>query len=239
MEKIHTEQAKAFMDRIRALAAKNEAEGKIYKPTCEACDDTGWIRKDQGVVRCPTCYSRQRGEAPGIPTQEAGVSLKDFTQTKENETAIKAAKAFIDGALRGLYFWGDIGTGKTRLACTILNELWKAGQNVEFFRSAHLLNQLLPGHDDVDVLMNRIANVPVICMDDIGSSQATDFARRMLLVIFEARQDKGNRTIWTGNLSLDDLGEFFQDNRLVSRIVQEATVVEMGGKDWRLKKRKR
>lgn len=207
---------------------------------CSECDGTGWVRPEgaNAVTRCTVCASRTRGQAPGIPVQEHGRRLATFESTTHNAEAIKHGQYFLDGVHPDLYLQGGVGCGKTCLACALLNERWAAGAAVEFFRAPLLLSALLPGSDDLDQLIHRIASIPLICLDDIGATQATDFARRMLLVIYEARTDVGNRTIWTSNMNLRELAEFTEDDRLTSRIAGRAKVVELGGKDWRLRSRK-
>jgi len=57
--------------------------------------------------------------------------------------------------------------------------------------------------------------------------------------VFDARTDRGHRTIWTSNLNLDELVAFFgEDKRLASRIAGNAKIVELNGPDYRLKKAK-
>lgn len=205
---------------------------------CQDCSNTGWVYPEgaNGVVRCPACLSRQHGKAPGIPDAEHGTRLDNFRETAHNRAALQEARRFLEDIHPNLYLFGGVGTGKTRLACSLLNELHAQRVRVEFFRVPRLMATLLPGADDLDGIIERIAAVPVICLDDVGASQATDFARRMLLVIYEARTDRQHRTIWTSNLDLGELGEFTQDDRLPSRIAGTAKVVELKGDDWRLKK---
>ena len=208
---------------------------------CESCDGSGWVYVDEqnpgaGVRRCQVCLSRIRGQAPGIPQEEHGSRLDNYVSTTHNKAAIEQARFWLAGVHPDLYLFGGVGTGKTKLAATLLNERWAAGESVEFIRVPRLLSALLPGADDVNQRIDQIAKVPVVCLDDVGASQASDFARRMLLVIYEARMDAGHRTIWTSNLSLDELGAFFGDDRLSSRIVGHAKVVPMNGPDFRLRK---
>lgn len=211
-------------------------------PTCGTCDDTcGWLYPngpDGGVVPCPECQSRKRGQAPGLPIAEHGSRMATFKPTTDNKHAIAAAQQWLDGKRQDLYLFGGVGTGKTRLACSLANERWAAMEQVEFFRVAHLLASMQPNAtSDVDATLGRIERIPVIVLDDVGASQATDFARRMLLVLYESRMDRGHRTIWTSNLDLEELAGFNRDERLSSRIAGNALIAEMTGKDWRLKVR--
>ncbi len=231
------------MTAIRELAAKIGTPPTGWKAPdlpadyCTDCDNTKWMQVDGGgVKRCPACLSRARGQAPGIPQEEHGSRLATFKETPQNRNALTEARLFLEGVHPNIYLFGGVGTGKTRLACSLLNELHSQFTTVEFVRVPKLLVTLLPGAESLDDLIERIAAVPVICLDDVGASQASDFARRMLLVIYEARGDRGHRTIWTSNLDLGELQEFTGDDRLPSRIAGGAKVVELAGKDWRLMK---
>lgn len=225
-----------LVEGLKKLAAERAARGGLAPDVCPECDGTTWLQVSGGVVKCPTCLSRARGQAPGVPLDEQGRLLDTFKETADNRDGLTQARLFLDGVHPDVYFTGGVGTGKTSLACRLLNELWKRGDRVEFFRVPKLLGTLLPGADDLDGVIERLATIPIICLDDVGASQATDFARRMLLVIYEARGDIGTRTIWTSNNDLDELQEFTGDDRLSSRIAGRAKVAELKGKDWRLRK---
>jgi chromosomal replication initiation ATPase DnaA len=226
---------------LHRLRRQFPQRGEKAPAICSQCDDTGWTYPngpDGGVVRCPECDSRKRGQAPGVPMAEHGSRLDGFEETRDNRDALAQARRWLAGDFPDLYLFGGVGTGKTRLACSLVNERWAAGDRVEFIRAAQLLAVLLPASDSLDDAMARISRIPVVVLDDVGANQATDFARRMLLVLYETRMDRGHRTIWTSNLTLGELAEFHQDDRLSSRIVGNAKVVELAGKDWRLRKRR-
>lgn len=222
------------------------AAAEYHRFTCDVCSDTGWAPKPTGVTRCKgeagvSCawVENKRGLAPGVPVDEGKATLENYTRTAENGEAIKHAEYFLDGTHKGLYLHGGVGTGKTRLACSIVNQLWARGVSVRFKRCPELLIQLQPGHDDTDQVWERMVDVPVLVLDDVGANQGTDFARRQLQAIFDARLDRGHRTIWTSNLDLDDLATFLADDRLPSRIMGQCRVIELTGKDWRLARRRK
>lgn len=224
---------------------------KFTDPECEACSDTGWepvidaagIRRTQHCTKCEY-WDRKRGYAPGVPDDAKEARLDAYGQTltknTQNEDAIKQAGYFVAGVHPGLYVYGDVGSGKTLLACAVLNELHRKQQRVRFIRVQELLNKLMPGSDDVDRLFDQVVGVPILVLDDVGASQGTDFARRQLLSIYEARQDRSHRTIWTSNLDLDELTEFLgEDKRLPSRIAGTSKIVRLDGPDYRLKAAKK
>ncbi len=194
------------------------------------------------VQRCTRCdyWPRKRGTAPGVPVDEAASTFDNYTPHRDNADAIRQAQFFVDQVHPGLYLWGGIGSGKTRLACTILNTLWKSGCGCRFIRVPELLQQLMPGSDHTDHAFTQAVEIPVIVLDDVGANAGTDFSRRQLQAIFDSRLDRGHRTIWTANLDLDELTTFLQDDaRLPSRIAGNAKVVELDAPDWRLKQAKK
>lgn len=212
---------------------------------CEGCLNTGWetILDHYGAKRAQRCtrcgyWDNLRGAAPGVPADEQTATLESYQVTKDNGEAVKHGQYFLDGVHPDLYLWGGVGTGKTKLACCLLNQIWKTKKaGVRFIRVPELLLRLQPGMDATDAVFQQVVDVPYLCLDDVGASNASDFARRMLQTIYDARVDRGHRTIWTSNLDLDELGTFLgQDARLPSRIVGRAKVVELDGKDWRIQK---
>lgn len=210
--------------------------------TCDGCNGTGWEQvpgKDRTVRKCQTCdyWDRARGSAPGVPEDERGATLENYEPNGYNGGAIQHAGLFVQGVHQGLFIHGPVGTGKTRLACSILNDIWKARTSkVRFIRVPELLVRLQPAHStegESDNLIADLSNVPVLVLDDVGANAGTDFSRRMLQVLVDARSDRGNRTIWTSNLDPDELSEFLGDGRVSSRIVGSCRIVELNGPDQR------
>lgn len=210
---------------------------------CLTCDGTGWERvpgKDRTVRHCESCdyWDRRRGVAPGVPEPERGATLENYEPNGHNLDAIRHAGLFVQGVHQGLFIHGPVGTGKTRLACSILNDIWKAKTaRVRFIRVPEVLIRLQPSHSteaESDTLIADLSEVPVLALDDVGANAGTDFSRRMLQILVDARADRANRTIWTSNLDPEELGEFLGDVRIPSRIVGSCRIVELGGPDQRL-----
>lgn len=174
-----------------------------------------------------------------MPVEEQNAGLDAWGQqyqlTDDNKEAIRHARFFVEGVHPGLYVWGGVGTGKTALACATLNELHRKGNRVRFVQVSDLLKQLVQ-QGTGDEVCERAIEVPVLCLDDLGAQKASDYARQMLLLIADGRHHRGHRTIWTSNLSLDQLQEFLDDQRLASRLAGTAQIVQMDGEDYRLKK---
>lgn len=208
---------------------------------CNSCQGTTWIDVLDGdgvarVRRCQ-CWVDLHRCGDGVPEEFKAATLDNWGGTYEH--AVTAARRFLsdvhDPGGRDLYLCGSIGTGKTRLACSILNEYYCQQRAGTFRRVPWLLVQLQPsGGSDLEY-MGPVVAAPVLILDDLGAerSAATDYTRRTLLAVAEQRRDAGRRTIWTSNLTPSAVGDQMGDDRLMSRLVGWCDVVGMTGSDLR------
>ena len=211
---------------------------------CERCERTpGWepvvVDGVSRLRRC-VCWTAAHAASPSVPREFRDARWATWRRTAANQVALEAARQFLaagDGG-RDLFLCGPVGTGKTRLACTALNESWRSGErSTAFERVPMLLHRLQPfaaieGGETFD----RLAAARLLVLDDLGAEReaATDYTRRTLLMLYEARHDAGRRTVWTSNKTPGEVGAFMGDDRLASRIAGRCRVVELAGRDWRL-----
>lgn len=229
---------------IDALARRiDEAPDRpVY--ACDTCSDTGWKPLGAGVTRCE-CRPTQM-YADDVPYEFQQASFDNYDVQEGNKVALARAKIIMAGT-RDLFLCGGVGAGKTRLACTVLNEEYRAsGRRVGWFvRVPMMLYRLQPGtglsEEDRSAYEHRLFHAPLVCLDDVGAERdvATDYTRRMLLMVYEERGDKGLRTIWTSNKTPQQLSEMQNDDRIASRIAGRCDVVTLSTPDQRLARRKR
>ncbi len=211
---------------------------------CERCAGTpGWepveVEGATRLRRC-ACWTAAHASAPSVPREFRDARWATWRRTAENGHALAAARAFLRGGEDGrdLLLCGPVGTGKTRLACTLLNESWRSGErSMAFARVPLLLYRLRPQAAlETSETFDRLAAATLLVLDDLGSERdaATDYTRRTLLMLYEARHDAGRRTVWTSNKRPSEIAVFMGDDRLSSRIVGRSEVVGLEGRDWRL-----
>jgi len=175
-----------------------------------------------------------------VPHEFREARWATWRRTAENRHALAAAQAFLRGGEDGrdLLLCGPVGTGKTRLACTVLNESWRLGErSMAFARVPLLLYRLRPQAAlETSETFDRLAAATLAVLDDLGSERdaATDYTRRTLLMLYEARHDAGRRTVWTSNKRPSEIAAFMGDDRLSSRLVGRCDVLGLEGRDWRL-----
>jgi len=140
--------------------------------------------------------------------------------------------------LESIYYWGDVGTGKTikaihmmlsyprmNYAHCIIDNNWK------FITVPELLIEIkktyLPGSfiSEFDVL-DKYSEAEFLVLDDFGVEKTTDWTYQLLYTLINRRYENMKYTVITSNLSLEELAEKLDDERLTSRIKAMCTIVE-------------
>lgn len=135
---------------------------------------------------------------------------------------------------KGLYFYSGVkGSGKTRLAISIANEIMIRHKiNVKFATTIQILEQIRSTWDkkqkewdktSEQMLIDNIISVPVLIIDDIGVEQQKDWVNERFYNIINGRLNEKRITFFTSNYSINDLQI---DDRIVSRIGKLALEIE-------------
>jgi DNA replication protein DnaC len=233
------------MDDLQNMLAKFRARIGAVQPEelpdgvtgCSECGGVGWAPQDDGRYRrCACVLGSMEVYADGVPYEFHEAAFHNYREEDGSRAALEKARQFLGGT-RDLYLVGGVGAGKTRLACSVLNEHVRQRRTGFFARVPMVLHQLQPGHEAGD-LEARLFTTSLLVLDDLGAErdQATDYTRRTLLMIYEARGDRGVRTIFTSNKSLTEIGKMQDDDRLASRIAGRADVIKITAVDQRMRR---
>ena len=134
------------------MEAVMDAPARVARQICELCNGSSWrsVEVDgiERVKRCDCWLERQRKYAENVPHEFQVAFFDTYRPMQGNRKAIAAAKAFLQGD-RDLYLCGGVGSGKSRLAASILNEFYREHRAGYFVRVASLLRELEPARDDV------------------------------------------------------------------------------------------
>lgn len=155
------------------------------------------------------------------------------------ESAFRAAMAYAEDPKGWFVLQGANGCGKTHLAAAIANRVLAGGRGVFFAVVPDLLDYLrasfAPGRDaPYDELFDRIRNVDLLVLDDLGAQQTTQWAQEKLYQVVNYRHVAGLPTVVTTDQSLDRLQEAHP--RIVARIADPhaGTVVTLLAPHYRL-----
>ncbi len=141
---------------------------------------------------------------------------------------------------RGYLFHGPPGTGKSLLACILLNEVLlrraRAGRFVNLSRYFQKVratySQESEHYGRTWQIIEELCNIPYLVLDDFGVERGTEWEKEMLYDLVDARYGEERFTIVTTNQSRQEMGEP-EGGRILSRLVEMCYVVDMEGQDYR------
>jgi DNA replication protein DnaC len=201
------------------------------------CDGSGFLYDDEGRTARPcSCrpvrMARKRAAAVTrrLPKRFRGVSFDREPVASMNPALIRDVRAYVraigerldEG--RGLWFIGDVGTGKTTLAMLVSKAAMAADRTVAIYSLPRLL-ALLRGSYAEDAaysltdLIDRLCAVDLLHIDDVGAEQSSAWVLEQLYTIVNTRYEDGKALLLTTNLGHEALTEQI-GARTVSRIFE-------------------
>ena len=106
---------------------------------------------------------------------------------------------------KGLWLFGDVGTGKTTLAMLVSKAALEAGHSVAIYSLPRLLNEIRrtyeEGSDSSYVqLLDRLAEVDLLHVDDLGAEKSSAWVLEQLYAIVNSRYEAERAMVITTNL---------------------------------------
>lgn len=138
-----------------------------------------------------------------------------------------------------LMLWGGTGTGKTHAAFGAVRRIALTGPIRFGFLATtfpDLYAALRPGagnDEERERLMRRVLSVPVLLLDDLGTTKSSLWTEETTYRIVNHRYNRMLPVIVTSNEPPAALPELLGD-RIASRLIEMTTRVEMNGRDRRL-----
>ena len=201
------------------------------------CDGSGFLY-DEATRHARDCTCRPRRIARRkarklagvIPRRYQGVSFDRPPVTRIDPTVVRAVRRYVDTLAeqldsgRGIWFQGDVGTGKTTLAMLISGEALRQGHSVAIYSLPRLLGLLRETFNDeseasLSTLLDRLAAVELLHVDDVGAEQSSPWVLEQLYTIVNTRYEDGRAVVLTTNLEPPALREQIGE-RTVSRLVE-------------------
>ena len=210
---------------------------------CPICHGDEWVLEivdGKEVAKPCTCRAKaiqkRRMAFAELPAGLSDLHLASFNISayKSEESRQKAriacqiVKEYLDmfeDAKRngmGLYICSETkGSGKTRMAASIANELMeKHNTQVKFSTSMRILTEIRRSYDPGTAmtesqLLSALSTTEVLVIDDFGTERVTDWVKDKFYEIINSRYVDKKVTIFTSNEPIEDLK---YDDRITNRI---------------------
>lgn len=239
------------------MAARSEPFREAACPL-GVCDGSGWILGPEDVARECECraqrlrHGRVRGVASVIPPRYRGVSfdrppVSDMARDLQTKAAVADVQRFINElderleAGRGLWLFGDTGTGKTTLAMLVSKLALESGRSVAIYSLPKLLARIRrtydsePGGDSYLAFFERLTSVDLLHIDDLGAEKRSDWVLEQLYALINERYETQRSVLITTNLPHAELEDQI-GARTVSRLNEMCDEIALFGEDRRFGK---
>ena len=236
-------EARAANPHLRGLGASSCPYGE--------CDGNGLVLEDSGDARPCRCRAeriarnRTRGLHATIPERFRDVAFDRAPVNAMEPQTVRYVRRFcdrIESALdegKGLFFFGDRGTGKTTLAMLIAQHALRARRTVAIYTAPWLLSQIRSTYEQGAEqsylgLMERLAAVDLLQLDDMAVASQTDWTLEQLYTIVNRRYEDRRSVVLTADVeSPERLGEHV-GHRTASRLLEMCEPIPLFGADHRV-----
>jgi len=189
-----------------------------------------------------------------MPKSMACANFETMYSDDNRETLFRLGIDFVnhyqkDVYKKGIFLYGTMGSGKTYAMCAIANELAKRGVGCAVVYFPELIAQIKASFSaDANAgngIVEKLKDVPVLMLDDIGSESVTSWMRDEILGrILNHRMMHELPTFFTSNFNFEQLQSHYEQTnrneyepvkatRILERIKALAVPVELVGKNYR------
>lgn len=156
-------------------------------------------------------------EQRGIPRRFKETKLSDYIADTDRKKEVLgiieeyiAKQDEVSQMGRSLLLYGNVGTGKTRLATSIVKGWEGVGYYITAREYTRLIRSTYSGaskETEQDVI-DRFTDYSVLVIDEIGKQFSTDNERFAIFDIINSRYNEMKPTVLVSNMSIGDIEEF-------------------------------
>jgi DNA replication protein DnaC len=214
----------------------------------EYCDECREVAKDWRRADVIATYVRS-----GFPAHVLPALANDTATTPDRSTVRSKIATLLSGGgdAFGVYLQGVNGCGKTFEACRAGLTVIAAGGSAIFTEAVGFLARITASYnrdadEHTDDILNELAAVPFLVVDDVGAQRDTEHAVGRLFELVNARYVAQRPTIFTSNYTLPKLAvhmagskDDLQALRIADRLREMCTAAVITGPSFRATERPR
>jgi DNA replication protein DnaC len=218
---------------------------------CPRCGGDGFLLDEQGDAIACECRAarlhraRSVGISSVIPRKYRGVSFDRPPVSDLDRDIVRPVSDFvrdIDARIetgRGLWIFGDVGTGKTTLAMLASKEALNRGYTVAIYSVPRLLALIRDTYDggtgqrSYEDFFNQVVAADLLHLDDLGSEKQTDWVLEQLYLLVNERYEQERSIVVTSNVTEVSELENQIGKRTISRLTEMTDQLPLFGADLR------
>ena len=211
------------------------------KYKCEICKDIGYLIEQGNAKECSCRFPIYKRTLPERH-REAKFDTLDYSNLDMVIGLKEAIEYFkrtpLHNLKKGVYLQGEVGRGKTMLACAIFNNYLGQGR-LKFIVVDELIRRIKEAFNKgIEFDLEKYMEADLLILDDLGAEKTTEFVEGEIYNIINYRYNNKLPTIITSNINWNDLESKYPMNgrRIASRISEMCGSFNLNGKDYRLKR---
>jgi len=234
LKEIKDRQAEA--DKLHLVTCKCEVHGveytmdtRITENQCPICKAENEAKKQSELLETKRY---QRIIATGLPARFVEKTFDQYhTNTPLQEEIVSMVREYAqnDDSLsmgRCLMLFGGVGTGKTHLAASVINEFIKTeNKRTAIYTTARDMIRCIRaswGNRDIDegAVIDRYASADLLVIDEVGVQFGSEAESILMFEIIDKRYGNRLPTAFLSNLSLGEIKQVLGD-RVIDRMRED------------------
>lgn len=170
-----------------------------------------------------------------IPKRFKGLDINkidlNYHKKKEDNKKLKSTVSTVKGylstyperLLKGAsgFFSGECGTGKTMLACMMVENIINQGHSAHYVTAWQMIQEIRKGYgkieESISFFVNQYINKSFLVIDEVGVQHGTDDERILLYQVIDGRYNEVKPTIIISN-SMNPVEDGYLDLRTIDRL---------------------
>lgn len=235
LEKLHTMKLHGMADAFRAQMETPDSNQLSFEERFALLVDQQWLWKENRALqrRLRAAKFKQRAVLEDVDYQHArGLDRKLLRTLATNEWVRHKLNVVL---------LGPTGIGKSWIACALAHKACRDGFTVLHKRSSELFRELSLAHADGTIgrLLQRLAQVDILLLDDFAMAALKDGERRDFLEICDDRY-QCRSMILTSQMPVahwhEQIGDATVADSILDRLLHNAYRIELKGESVRKKR---